>query len=640
MRMFKYTILTLALLALPGAPACAEGSATLQFTVAAPDPVTAGDDVSLQTLVVNTGADSWLKGTYYWVGEVYTLEEGGERRFMAATDPVTPAEDVPPGGAHGARLKFTVPETIKVPRLLYRVFLIHNSKRILETDYRGFQVIEKEFRAPAPESFKVGGDVTLSYKNSSLNNWNQHQGITAANIVGKIKDSSFLFNTYIIHTKSRAFTPNIILLNLYAPWGTLSVGDISPAFSPLSLDGQGMRGLSLERSRGKTTWLAVAGRLVAPEEPGAGSAGRFARYTGAFKYSYQLKPTLKVTGDAVLSKDDEFSITIDTDTSRLAPKQTLVYGTNLEWKVRPSVTMTADFQLSAHKADLRISTSTASGMAWKNEVKYRGGKISARAAVSSVDPEFASFGSASTINDRFLYDGEVGVTPAPWTSFSVTYNKFTDNLDNDPARTKTSQTQMNVGNALKLPGAAMLNTSYMVSNVAGKPSTVLNNQTTTMNFSVVKPLGAHTLNLGYQTSDFTDKTAISHDLGTTVISLSGSFRLSPKMSLSTGMVNSASKDKVDSTSNKNTSLTGSLTYTMPRRAMAFQLWTTMSSNKNDSPAYPGDSSTLTINLETVWLKSQRSKYTFGVGTTSRTDNINAANSTSEINILTRYNYSF
>ncbi|MBU2572871.1 MAG: hypothetical protein KKH28_02185 [Elusimicrobia bacterium] len=618
----------------------ADGSASLQFTVAAPDPVTAGDDVSFQTLVVNTGTGVWLKGTYYWVGEVYTLEEGGERKFMAATNPVTPAEDVQPGAAHGAQLKFTIPENLTGARLLYRVFLIRDGKRILETDYRGFQIIEKEFRPPAPESFKVGGDVTFSYKNSSNDSWNNNQGITAANIVGKIKNSSFLFNTYLIHTKSRIITPNIILLNFYAPWGCLSAGDISPAFSPLSLDGQGMRGLSFERQKGKVSWLAVAGRIVAPQEPDSSSAGRFARYTGAFKLSYQALPSLKVTGDAVLSKDDEFSINIDTDTSTLVPQQTLVYGTNMEWKLRNNITMTADYQLSAHKEDLRSAASAAAGAAWKSELKYRGTRLSVRTSVSRVDVEFASFASASTISDRFLYDGEVGISPAGWTSFTVGYNQYTDNLADDPAKTKSSQTQMNFSNALKLPGATMLNTSYMLSAVVGKPATVQDNQTATLNFSVVRPMGPHTLNLGYQTSAFTDNTSISHDLGTNVISLSGAFRLTPKMSLSTGLVNSASKDKVDSTTNKNNSITANLTYSIPRKAMAFQLWTTRSSNKSDSLTYPSNASSLSVNLETVWLKSQKSKDTFGVGTSSRKDSLNPAGDTSEINILTRYNYSF
>ena len=80
------------------APALADDGASLQFTVAAPDPVQAGEQVRLQTLVVNTGTTAWVKGSYYWAGEIYTID-GDERKFLAQTDPVSPPEDVPPGGA-------------------------------------------------------------------------------------------------------------------------------------------------------------------------------------------------------------------------------------------------------------------------------------------------------------------------------------------------------------------------------------------------------------------------------------------------------------------------------------------------------------------------------------------------------------
>ena len=193
-------------------PAFAEDFASLQFTVAAPDPVMAGDTVTLQTLVVNTGSSPWLKGTYYWTGEIYTLE-GENRKFLAQTETVSPPEDVAPGAAHGAQIPFTVPENMQGRRLLYRIFLVKDGKRILETDYKGFQVIEKEFRPPVPQDFKIGGDVTLSYKNSSSDNWGHSQAVTAANLVGKVRQSSFLFNTYIVHTYHRPVTPTIVLLN-------------------------------------------------------------------------------------------------------------------------------------------------------------------------------------------------------------------------------------------------------------------------------------------------------------------------------------------------------------------------------------------------------------------------------------------
>jgi len=74
--------------------------------------------------------------------------------------------------------------------------------------------------------------------------------------------------------------------------------------------------------------------------------------------------------------------------------------------------------------------------------------------------------------------------------------------------------------------------------------------------------------------------------------------------------------------------------------MAYQFWTTLSTNKSNSLTAPADSRSITINLETVWLKNQSSRWTFGVGSISKTDKLNPGADSSALNCLTRYNYSF
>ncbi|HAH31487.1 MAG TPA: hypothetical protein DCL44_04130 [Elusimicrobia bacterium] len=636
----KNTILSFTLLlSALSAPAFAEDFASLQFTAAAPDPVMAGDTVKLQTLVVNTGSAAWLKGTYYWAGEIYTIE-GENRKFLAQTETLSPQEDVAPGAAHGAQLAFTVPDNMQGSRLLYRVFLVKDGKRILETDYKGFQVIEKEFRPPVPQDFKLGGDVSISYKNSSSDGWGHSQAVTAANIVGKVRQSSFLFNTYLVHSYNHPITPNIVLLNYYAPWGVLSAGDISPSLTPLSLDGQGMRGVSLERSRGNLSWTALIGRIVPPQEPDSSSGGRFARYTGGGKAVYQLSPGFKLVADAVWSRDDDHSITISTTSNILKAQQSIVYGLNAELKFLTAFTLNSEYQLSSSQADLSAPDQALSGAAWKQEVKYRGAYVSARGSLSRVGPEFASFASPSVISDRIVTDCELELFPADWTTFSFGLNKYSDNLNRDAAKTTTDHAQTSVANSLRLMGKTTLNSSFLVNTTKGQPASVQDNKTDTMNFSLTQPWGPHTLNFGYQLNTFTDNTRLSHNLDTALISFNGAFRLSPKLSMSAGVVNSSTKDKVDSSVGKNNSLTGNFTYSMPRKAMAFQLWATLSSNKSDSPLYPADYSQLSVNLETVWAKSQNSRLTFGIGALSKTDKINSAGNSTVLNILTRYNYSF
>ncbi|MBI5743849.1 MAG: hypothetical protein HY952_04815, partial [Elusimicrobia bacterium] len=631
---FTALLLTLALAG--RAAALAEESASLQFTVAAPDPVMAGDEVRLQTLVVNTGGRAWRRGSYYWAGEIYTLE-GDTRKFLAQTETVSPQEDVPSGGAHGVQIPFTVPETVQGRRLLYRLFLVVDGRRILETDYKGFQVIEKEFRPPPPQDFRIGGDVTFSYRNSSAEGWDNHQGITAANIVGKVKQSSFLFNTYIVHSYHRPITPTIVLLNYYAPWGTLGIGDISPTLTAMSMDGQGMRGVSFDRTRGKFSVTAVIGRIVAPLEPGPNSGGRYARYSGGFRAGWQFTPDLKVSADVVTSRDDEHSITISTTALTIKPQQSAVYGLSAEWRFLPACTLSSEFQSSSYRADLNSKAPGVAGNAWKQELRYKGSLLTARTAVSRIDPKFASFASPSVIADRMVIDGEVGIFPADWTTFTAAYNTYSDNLDSDPSKTTTKQTQVTMGNMLRFPTQTVLNTSLMTNTALGKPATVQDNQTRTMNVSITQPLKAHTLSVGFQSSAFTDKTKLSHDLDTTLVSLNGSFRLTRRLAMSAGLVNSATKDKVDSSSGKNNTMTANLSYSMPRRSLAFQLWATMSSTKNDSALTPADYGSTSLNLETVWVRSQSSRFTFGVGGTSRTDKRNPAADSSEVTVLTRYN---
>ncbi|HAN03771.1 MAG: hypothetical protein A2X29_08090 [Elusimicrobia bacterium GWA2_64_40] len=637
--MRKLAVLILFSLVCQARPLLAQDAASLQFTVAAPDPVMAGEEVTLQTLAVNSGASVWERGSYYWIGEVYAIEGEG-RRFLTQTASVSPAEDVAPGAAQGVQLLFRVPDNLAGRRLLYRVFLIKDGRRILETDFKGFQVIEKELRYTIPEDFKIGGDVSFTYKNNSRDGWDHHQGITSANLVGKIRQSSFLFNTYVVHTYHRPITPTIVLLNYYAPWGTLSIGDISPTLTPLSMDGQGMRGVSFERARGRYSLLALVGRIVAPEEPGPNSGGRFARYTSGLKAGWQFRPNLKVSVDAVMSRDDMHSINITTAALTIKPQQTVVYGLNAEWKFLKAFSLNSDYQMSAYKADMEASGAAVGGSAWKQELKYRADLFTARGALSRIDPKFYSFGSPSVIPDRQVVDAELGLFPADWTTFTVAYNAYTDNLDADPAKTTTDQAQTTLGNMLRILGKTVVNTSIMTNTAKAQTEGVQDNQTTTLNLSVTQPLGRHTLSAGLQQSSFKDNLGLSHDLDSSLLSLNGSFKINRRLSLSTGLVSSATKDKVDSSTGKNNSLTGSLSYAIPRRGMAVQCWATLASAENDSPLSPSDNSSVTLNVETVWLKSQNSRFTFGVGGVSRTDNLNPAADETVLNVMTRYNYSF
>ncbi|PIU17777.1 MAG: hypothetical protein COT18_12255, partial [Elusimicrobia bacterium CG08_land_8_20_14_0_20_59_10] len=340
-----------------------------------------------------------------------------------------------------------------------------------------------------------------------------------------------------------------------------------------------------------------------------------------------------------LSRDDEFSITQDTSATMLAPQQSFVYGALLDWKISRRFTFTGDFQGSQYKADIN-SSDKAGGSAWKQELKWKGGGASARAAYSMVGAQFMSFASPSIVPDRKTLDLEASLPAADWSTFSLAYNTYQDNLDADPAKTTTKHAQTSVGNTSRVFGGTMLSASWMMNAAVGEPAAVQDNKTTTLSFSVLQPIRSNTLSASVQQTAFRDNTGLSNDLDTQLFSLSGSFRVSTRLSASAGVVKSETKDKVDGTAAGNNTLNGSLTYARPGGSVAFQLWTTLSSGENDSTLTPSEYSTLTVNFETIWMKSRSSKLTFGVGAISRTDKVYPVNDGTDLSVLTRYNYSF
>ena len=147
--------------------AAASDQASLQFTVPAPDPVQAGENLSIQALAVNTGSSQWAAGSYYWVAEVYDVEY----RFLTRTQQLSPTDNVPPGGVAAVTLPFLVPVTA-TGRRFYRVYLVKDNQQLLESDYKAFSIVEKVI-PPTPEAvdYRVEGNVTVSLKDSSLGRW-------------------------------------------------------------------------------------------------------------------------------------------------------------------------------------------------------------------------------------------------------------------------------------------------------------------------------------------------------------------------------------------------------------------------------------------------------------------------------------
>ncbi|MFH1620120.1 MAG: hypothetical protein ABIG11_09510 [bacterium] len=636
----RTAILILAIMGSLGGAVFAADSASLQFTVPAPDPAMAGEDVVIQALAVNSGTRKWDKGSFYWVAEIYDMEYN----FVTKTEEFFSQEEVAPGAVAAAALKFHIPETF-TGRRFYRIFLVKDGVQIIISDYRAFQITEKKLQAPELEKYKMGGDVTITYKNSNRGNWKGHSGTTNANIIGKVGESSFLFNTYLLHNSQKLVDPYIILLNYYAPWGIMSLGDISPAVSPLSVYGQGMRGGLLEQQKDRFFWTVFGGRSVTALPGTLTMNGRYERQMYGVKAGINILPSLKLYSNYVIGSDVISSLSFNPAGEKyagptLTPQKNPVYGIGLNWEPSSKFSFLADYQNSEYVRDTTSNQPGEKDSAWRAEGRWNTELLKLKTAAQYTGPKFMAFGSPSAVTDRMTYEGSLGLYPIRWMALSAALNRYSDNLKNDPSKVTTTQTLMTFGNSVTASFGTVFNFLYSANTAVGKPRVAQDNRTTTMNFGISQPLGSQSLGFGYQISRFTDNNKLAHDLDSTMFSLSAVLKPFSQFSCSLSAVTSSAKDIVDSSANKNNSYSASAAYVMPARRLAVQMWATNSANKNDSLVARSDSSTLSVNSEVTWIRNAQSSIALGVGRRSTEDKIDSARSSCEISALVRYRYSF
>lgn len=621
------------------APAFAHASdaASLQFTVPAPDPAQAGDIVSLQALAVNAGTSQWEPGSYYWVGEVYDLDY----RLIARTEQVSPTEAVPAGGVAAISLPFHIPDTM-AGRRLYRVFLVKDAKTLLESDYKGFQIVEKQL-PPPPEvvTYHMEGNLTTSLRSSSRAGWKRVSGTTNFNTVGKIKNNSYLINLYVLHAPGKVFDPFIIVGNFYAPWGTVYGGDISPSLGPLAVNGQGMRGVMLEQRKGKWDWVVLGGQTITSQAGTATTNGRYARSLYSGKLGFAPVPSVKINANYFVSSDEAGSLSSDPESSNfrgpsLIAQKNSGYGLDLGWEPVPRLKFLLAYQKNAFANGVSAAVNDA---ATRLEAGWERKVFKVRAYYQRAGAKFVAFGNPSVIGDRVTADLQLGVYPVGWYSLNLGANQYTDNLANDPNKTTTSQRIVNMTHSFQLPTATSLGLSAALNSAQGKPRTVLDNQTTTIGLSAGQMIKRHSVTLNAQSSQFRDKNRLAHDLDTLTIGFSSSWKLPRRWGATLGLTQSTTKDKIDGSKRTSQSFGPGLSVPLSQD-WSSQFWGNYTATKNTSPVLPADTTLLSLNSEYTWNYSKQVGLTLGLGANDSKDKLVAANTYKEVTASVRCSYTF
>ena len=637
MRLFGSRTLLAAALLLAPARAAASDAASLQFTVPAPDPAQAGDIVSLQALAVNTGTAQWDPGSYYWVGEVYDLDY----RMIARTAPISPREAVPAGAVASVSLPFNIPETMS-GRRLYRVFLVKGAQTLLQSEYKGFQIVEKTL-PPPPEvvTYHMEGNITTSLRSGSRAGWKRVSGTTTFNTVGKIKNNSYLINLYLLHAPGKVFDPFIIVGNFYAPWGTIYGGDISPNLGPLAVSGQGMRGVMLEQRKGKWDWVVLGGQTITSQAGTATTNGRYARSMYSGKLGYALFPSLKFNLNYFVSTDETGSLSSNPQSNNfrgpsLVAQKNSGNGLDLGWEPIRKLKFVVAYQKNAFSNGV---SQTVNDTATRLEIGWERKIIKIRTYYQRAGVGFVAFGNPSVIGDRLTYDLQLGFFPAAWYSLNLGGNQFTDNLSNNPNKTTTSQRIMNMTHAIQLPSATSLSLNAVINTAQGKPKTVLDNQTTTIGLGISQLIKKHSISLNAQSSQFRDKNRLAHNLDTTTIGFSSNWKLPRRWGATVGLTQSTTQDKNDGSKRQSQSFGPGLSMPLGKR-WSGQFWGNYTATKNTSPLLPADNTLMSFNSEYTCNYSKQVGVTLGVGANSSKDKIVKANTYKELTASLRYSYTF
>lgn len=624
-------------------PGHAADAGAFQLLVAAPDPVVAGEAVTFQAIAVNIGTEQWLANSYYLEAEIFDAR----KHFLFKTPRIKGAGTVVPGGTGLFYIPCTIPPQYG-GIYYYRVYLVHNEQRVIAGEYASFRVVALPSAPSKLPLVTMGGSAALAYRQTSRYGWRDYTGSLSLNLVGRVRENPLLFNLYTFHTPASTMTASgidseiyTILLSYYGRGWNLSVGDVLPAFSPLSLAGTGMRGAAYTRDFGAVSVDAVGARTTEPVEGSASLNGTYERWLAGGKIGVVLPLGITLSGDHVASFDRSASLT-DAGPS-LTPARNAVTGGMMHVALTGALIVSMEYQASDYWADTNASSAPARDTAYRAEMRLTTDDVTVRSSYQETRPDFYAFGSPDAIRDRRAIDVFAGGTLFQRLSLSAGANRFSDNLDDDPAAVTTTQSIYNAGFAYNSPGPwPKPSVGYALNTAVGDPPSAQDNHTASVSFGLASAVGILHIALNLQQTAFRDNNHITDDLDTNTVGVMVNAPLSRRLSLNLGATESDSKNHSKNILSKSPSYSFSANYAVVPERFTLQAWGTYLERKNDAVAAEllADRREMTCNVESTWLISPATAWTLGGSYADVADRVTTDNSAVERGVNTRLSYSF
>ena len=603
--LFHFIIFSLVFLFL--LPSSASGSymGKVQLAIPSPYPVKAGERLTFQLILINTGTEKWTTGEYSLRAEIYD----GEKNYLTRTESIKGGVEVEPGGTVSLYIPFQVPGNYS-GTYYWRIFLTYLKETIFSSDYYDFSVMPIAIAPKAPLPLKIGGNFVTSYENSSREEWKDYTGNVSLNLIGRFFDRTFSLNVYTYHTVEDKFDLDTILFNYYSPLFTLSAGDVMPSFSPLTLYGLGARGGSIVTAGRFSTGLVIA-RSEEAVEGSTSTDGTFSRYVYGIQEKVELPQNFTVNASYVFSDDNEKSLDEDKGEwgPNLVPVKNGVVGIGIDWESAVGgIELSGEYAYSNYWEDTKnYPKEKVKDYGFKFESSIEREKFSFDATYERIEPDFFSLASPEVTNDRAGYEILTGYEGLNFANLSLGFNEYRDNLAGDPTEVTSTQSILTGGIDLDIGNFPDISIGYSLNRMLGKPRSALENDTQTFSLGLSHSLKNISLSSSGQLSDFRDKTNSSNDLSTLTGSFNMTSTLTQSLSITSGITLTRTKDLDDKSIDKSQSYSLSANWGVIPQRFTVSTWGSLVFTKSNDVTTPSDNVTTDASLEF--------SYTFRTGLT-------------------------
>lgn len=454
----------------------------VQLAVPSPYPVKAGEKLTFQIILVNTGTEKWIVGEYSLRAEIYDAE----KNYLTKTDSVRGKVEVEAGGTVSLYIPFQVPGNYS-GTYYWRIFLTYSKEIILSSDYYDFSVVPITVVPRAPSPFKVGGNFIASYENSSREEWKDYTGNMSLNLIGQFFDRAFSLNVYTYHTIDNTFDLDTILFNYYSSLFNLSAGDIMPSFSSLTLYGLGALGGAIVNETGRFSTSIVIARSEEAVEGSSSTNGTFSRYVYGIQEKVKLRQNFSINTSYVLNDDNEKSLEEDKDEwgPSLTPVKNGVAGIGINWEPSGGIELNGEYAYSDYWEDTKYSPEEkVKDYGFKFESSIEREKFAFDATYERIEPGFFSLASPEVTNDRAGYELAAGYQGLGFANLSLGFNEYRDNLAQDPSEVTSTQSILTGAVDFDMGKLPEISIGYSLNGMLGKPRSALENNTQTFSLGL------------------------------------------------------------------------------------------------------------------------------------------------------------